>query len=83
MQTKLTKQIEQMIVTAIDCEDGHYYDADECYYCGKIDGIKFALLWVLGLAEITKEKENGSNRLRVKTFIDEIQFYRKHKQNKD
>ena len=83
MQTKVTKQIEQMIVTAIDCEDGHYYDKGEFYYCGKIDGIKFALLWVLGLAEITKEKENGSNRLRVRTFIDEIQFYRKHSQDKE
>ena len=79
MKSKTIKQIEQMIITAMDCDDGHYYDRDECWYCGKIDGIKFALLWVLGLAELTKVNENGSNRLKVKTFTDETEFYRRHK----
>lgn len=80
MQTKLTKQIEQMIITAMDCEDGHSYDADECYYCGKIDGIKFALLWVLGLAELKVIKESEGNRLRAKTYMHETEFYRRYKE---
>lgn len=63
--TRTEKEIKKLFVQAVDCEDGHFYDADECWYCGYITGIQATLLYFLGELEFFQKVENGSRRMRT------------------
>ena len=67
MKTK--QEIVKMIKDVQQCDDGHYYDRGECHYCGVVDGIQIALMWVLGEAELGQKHEDGATRLRYKMRI--------------
>ena len=60
-----------MLVEARDSDDGHYYDRDECHYCGVVDGVQIALMWVLGEGELYQKKEDGT-RLGWRVSQDKI-----------
>lgn len=76
---KTQQEIEHMIINAVECDDGHYYDRDECHYCGMIDGIQIALLWVLGATDLYRESGTNGNKdtLRSHLSVDDVgRFYR-------
>ena len=54
------KEIKKIFRDAVDSEDGHFYDSDECWYCGYIEGIKASMLYFLGEVELQQKIENGS-----------------------
>lgn len=52
------KEILSKIADAYDCSDGHYFDSDECWYCGYRDGIIVALMYVLGHCDLEVDSES-------------------------
>lgn len=75
------QEIERMIINAHECDDGHYYDRSECHYCGMIDGIEIALMWVIGATDLYKEPntDGGKDLLRSHLTTDTVgQFYRSY-----
>lgn len=76
---RTTKEIKKLFIETVDSEDGHFYDADECWYCGYNDGIKTALLWFLGEAELYQEVRDGSKRITGKRGKSYTDYYREFK----
>ena len=60
---RTTKEIKKLFVQAVDCEDGHFYDSGECWYCGYIAGIEATLLYCLGELEFVQNMRDGSKRM--------------------
>lgn len=83
---KTQQEIEQMIINAIECDDGHFYDRSECHYCGIIDGIQIALMWVLGAADLYRESKDDGSRDTLRSHLsseDTIKFYRAYSSSHD
>jgi hypothetical protein len=76
------KEIKRLFIKAVDSEDGHFYDADECWYCGYNDGIKATLLWFLGEGELYQKYKDGSKRMTGKRKKGYVEYYRQFKDEK-
>ena len=46
-ELRTTKELYDTFLNAFDSSDGHYFDSDECWYCGFRDGVMAAILYTL------------------------------------
>lgn len=76
---KTQDEVKKIFCEAVESEDGHFYDADECWYCGYISGVQISMLWFLGLADIYQINEDGSRRLKGKRKVNTHEYFRELK----
>lgn len=66
------EDIMRQFVNAYECEDGHYFDSDECHYCGFRDGVVAALAFVLGISSLYREVDEArGDRIRSNLTVRE------------
>ena len=65
-----------MFLKVYEATDGHYYDSDECWYCGFHDGVQAVFAHLLGLGNIEVSNKRVGSKI---TRNDLLQLYLKIK----
>lgn len=64
------KSTEALFLKAYNASDGHFFDSDECWYCGYRDGILAVLAQLLGKGKITVQDNRVGSNITSQALLD-------------